>query len=424
MWRHETLGIASGLKTNALVITIVFVLTIVSSPAAQAQTYQVLYNFTYGHDGALPVVGLTIDQAGNLYGAAANGGNNGCSGGCGTVFQLKHKGSGWIFNLLYGFTGGSDGYYPESKVIFGPDGSLYGATSYGGQGCNGEGCGTVFNLKPPPRACTSALCPWTETVLYRFAGTPDGEHPFYADPAFDQAGNLYGTTSSGGNDWGIVYSLTRSGNTWMENILYSFQLSPDGQVPFDGVVPDAAGNLYGTTWGGGGFGAGTVFQLTPSGNGWTEKILYAFQRGSDGGLPQAGLIMDHSGNLFGATTDGGSGGGGTVFELMPQGGGWTFKLLYSFSGGSQCGPLRSLAMDASGNLYGTTKCDGSHGYGNVFELMPSGGGWTYKDLYDFSGGTDGANPYSNVVFDAAGNLYGTAEAGGSLGHGAVWEITP
>jgi uncharacterized repeat protein (TIGR03803 family) len=183
--------------------------------------------------------------------------------------------------------------------------------------------------------------------------------------------------------------------------------------------------------------------LMPVVGGWTENILYNFDYTSAGGYPIANPIFDQSsGNLYGATTDGGTGGGGTVFELSPSGSGWTFNLLYNLVGDGNCstlgyygpgpGPWGALALDSGGNLYGTTCSDGAYGYGNVFELTPSNDGWTYTDLHDFTGGSDGAFPISNVVFDSSGNLYGTASAGGSgtcnfegaTGCGVVWEITP
>ena len=166
--------------------------------------------------------------------------------------------------------------------------------------------------------------------------------------------------------------------------------------------------------------------MTPSGSGWIENVIYNFRDGTDGGYPYAGLIVDQSGNLYGTTTDAGTGGGGTVFELSPSGGGWTYSVLYSIAGpfGYQCGPAWALVMDVGGNLYGTTQCDGASGRGNVFKLTPSNGSWTYTSLYDFTGGSDGWLPLSSVVFDANGNLYGTAAAGGADDKGVVWEITP
>ena len=168
-------------------------------------------------------------------------------------------------------------------------------------------------------------------------------------------------------------------------------------------------------------------KLTSSGSGWTENTPYGFQGGSDGKLPGVwGLIFDTSGNLYGTTVWGGAGGGGTVFQLIPSAGSWTFNLLYSLSGSNGGGPWNGpLIMDSAGNLYGTTaKGKSSYGFGNVFELSPSNGGWTYTSLHQFTGGSDGKDPYGGVVLDAGGNLYGTTGGGGAYGYGVVWEITP
>ena len=258
-------------------------------------------------------------------------------------------------------------------------------------------------------------------MLYAFSGGADGDGPSI-NVTFDQTGNIYGTTykggmgSCGGSGFmcGTVYELTPSAGGWTKSVLYTFTGASDGGSPGGGVIFDSAGNLYGTTEFGGLYGQGTVFQLVPSAGGWTENLLHSFQAGSEGGYTIVGLIFDSSGNLYGATNYGGTGGGGTVFELSPSSGGsWTYNLLYSFTGGTDCGPTRELVMDGTGNLYGTTYCDGAYGYGNVFKLTPSGGGWTYSSLHDFTGGSDGELPASTVIFDAKGNLYGTASFGGS-----------
>ena len=418
------------LEAVGLVWAVAAVLTLAFAQLAQAQTFTVIHNFT-GTDGADPLAGLTIDRGGRLYGTTYSGG-----AGYGTVYMLAHNGSGWSFNSLYSFTGGSDGDRAYGRVTFGPNGTLYGTTSQGGNSVCANGCGTVFNLKPPPNAiCGNAPCPRAKTVLYRFMGT-DGAGPS-GDLVFDQAGNVYGTTfiggGMGGNDGaGVVYKLTTAG---VETVLFDFPETgcTAGADPFGGVIFDTTGNLYGTTRSTGAFGCGNgvVFQLSPSGPPWIENVLYTFQNGSDGGLPQAGLITDKVGNLYGATSTGGQGGGGTVFEMMPPGNSWTLSTLYGFSGsGDLAGPQGNLIMDQAGNLYGTTVSDGTHGFGSVFKLTPSVGGmWTYTSLYNFLGGNDGANPYSNLVFDASGNLYGTASAGGtgsacSGGCGVVFEITP
>jgi len=440
--RNWFFGIVLRATTAALALTVVFGLMTTISQSLQAQTYKVLYNFTGQADGLEPEAGMTMDKAANLYGTTIYGGT-GCGGGeygCGTAFKLKRAGSGWIFDPLYSFQGGSDGAYPAARVIFGSDGSLYGTTTAGGGCPSGNGCGTVFNLRPQPKACTTALCPWKETLLYSFAGS-DGAEP-YSEVVFDHVGNLYGTTTRGGSSGyygdGVVYELTPSNGGWSETILHGFTGGTDGAEPYAGLIFDNVGNLYGTTYeggnlacsGGGGQGCGVVFQLAPVGSGWTENILYSFQSSRDGAFPMGGLIFDQFGNLYGTTP---LTYGGMVFMLTPSQGNWAFTLLYSFSGPE--GPEASLVMDAAGNLYGTRVDGGAYEYGSVFKLTPSSDGWTYTSLHDFCPNgfpacSDGAYPVSNVVIDTNGNLYGTAALGGTgcpsnpNGCGVVWEITP
>ncbi len=431
--QHRSRIFRTGLPAATTALAIIFLLAGVASQPAQAQTFHVLHTFNGGTDGEQPEAGLTMDRAGNLYGTAQLGGIAYDGNGYGTVFQLKHRGSGWIFAPLYSFTGGDDGIYPIARVILGPNGTLYGTTYEGGAGCSPVDCGTVFNVRPRPTPCPSVLCPWTESVVYNFHNSPDGANPFSGDLIFDQAGNIYGTTYGGGNQNGVVYELTPSGSGWTESILYAFSSSgDDGANPFSGVIFDNAGNLYGTTFAGGSSGYGAVYQLVPSHGGWTENVLYSFQPGNDGSGPSAGLIFDASGNLYGATAIGGSGGGGTVFKLTPSGGSWTYSTLYNFAGTCcECGPRATLVMDGAGNLYGTTACDGRFQFGSIFKLTPTPQPpWTYTSLHDFTDFEDGANPTSNVLLDASGNLYGTASGGGDFncglgnGCGVVWEITP
>jgi uncharacterized repeat protein (TIGR03803 family) len=391
--------------------------------AAQAQTFTVLHNFTGGQDGATPKAGITLDQAGNLYGTTAKGasfaGNCSVLGGCGTVFELKRENSGWLFNPLYTFHF-SDGASPLARVVFGPEGLLYGTANQGAnvnQFCGITlGCGVVFSLRPPATFCRSVPCSWTETVLYKFTGGFDGFAPCFGDLVFDPSGNLYGTNAGGAN--GVVYELSPSGNGWTFNSLYDFSL---GQFFYTteaaGVILDPAGNLYGAVQSGGLYGGGAAYELTPSSPHWTFTDLHANTGGSDGGL-----IRDSSGNLYGTTLKGGANGGGIVYELSPSNGGWTFTTLYSFSGGG--GSYAVLTMDTAGNLYGTTTLDGAYKQGNVFKLTPSNGSWTYTSLHDFTGGEDGARPLGQVTLDASGNLYGTAPGGGTNNKGVVWEIMP
>lgn len=278
----------------------------------------------------------------------------------------------------------------------------------------------------------------TETVLHTFNGPGDGGEP-YGAPIFDKTGNLYGVTFMGGTYTnGTVYEL--KAGSWTEEILHSFDPSAgDGESPQGALVMDSAGNLYGVTPLGGGRKLGIVYELTPeAGSTWKEKIIHTFVGGSDGRSPQAGLIIDKKGNLYGATYQGGDGsecgklGCGTVFELSPKsGGGWTEKILYSFKAGTSDGqnPSAPLLMDAAGNLYGTTVAGGTGGSvnsGTVFKLSPNGsGGYTETLLHSFtSNGTDGINPFAGLVLDSKGNLYSTTGAGGTYGFGTVFELSP
>lgn len=401
-------------------------------PAVQAQTFTVLHTFTGGADGANPQDGLTIDQAGNLYGVTEYGGQpSSCPSdthppGCGVVFKMKHSGSGWTFSPVYNFVqNGVDGNLPYGRVVIGPDGALYGTTFTGGS----EYGGIVFRMTPPATPCTNILCRWTETILYSFSEA-SGIQPYdIGGLSFDQAGNLYGTTArGGGSDEGVVFKMTPTPGSWTEQILYSWT-DNEPAYPSTGVVLDPQGNIYGTLPGGcdppGCYG--TVFQLTNSGSGWAMNILHGFD-GTYGQQPGAGLIRDAEGNLYGST-QATSFGGLPVFELTPSGGSWNYTVLSFVAQGLSQGPEGDLVMDGAGNLYGTTFSSGAHNQGNVFKLTPTANGWVYTDLYDFTGEADGGYPKSNVVIDANGDLYGTTSACGPYqfvqGHyWVVWEITP
>lgn len=410
----------------ALTAFVIVLVLVIATQGAHAQTFTVIHDFS-GTDGYSPYATLTLDTAGNLYGTTAAS-----LTGEGTAFSLKPSHGGWVLNTLVAFSGGDDGGYPYGGVVFSPSGALYGTTTYGGL----LGYGVVYSLRPPNTVCKSVICGWTETVVHSFSGS-DGNGPYLENLVFDHSGNLYGTTSNGGvSNHGVVFQMTRSGGTWNEIVLHSFLGGNDGSFPASGVIVDAAGNLYGTTGQGGGSGCGgtgcgTVYQLSPSGSGWKETILYSFQGGNDGQNPYGGVILDPSGNLYGTTSDGGSGGSGTVFELSPASGNWTFALLYSLSGGCCAGSLGNLAMDGAGNLYGTAYSTGDGLSGSVFKLKRSDSGWTYITLHNFGyRGPDGDLPVGGPTVDANGNVYGTTSDGGthSCGFevtcGVVWEITP
>jgi uncharacterized repeat protein (TIGR03803 family) len=369
------------------------------------------------------------------------------------------------FTVIHNFTGGSDGANPLAGFLI--DGTtLYGTASSGGtsrlgvvfalnesgeetvlhefkggaDGASPEGqlvmdkagnlygtttsggasdAGTVFELTRQGK----------ETVLYSFKGKADGANPV-AGLAIDKAGNLYGTTTEGGaSKAGTVFELEVpkvAGSKWTEKVLHSFGQDKDGASPVAGVTLDASDNLYGTTSAGGTYGYGTVFQMTPSSSGWKESVLHDFELQSDGGVPYAGLVLDSEGDLYGAATDGGAGGangGGTVFELRQADGGWTFTVLYRLSGWGVSGSYRDLLL-VSGKIYASTHCDGTNNAGTVYELTHSGTTWTYKPLYVLNGGSDGLYSISNLVADSQGNLYGTTLEGGANGSGVVFKVKP
>jgi uncharacterized repeat protein (TIGR03803 family) len=393
----------------ASALTAALVLLILSMNPMHAQTFEVLHTFS-GPDGAYPIGSLTVDRAGNIYGTTTKGGTD----NVGTVFKLRQTNGNWILAPLHVFAGGSDGSYPLAGVTLAINGIVYGTTQ-------GD---TAFSLRPGASRPTSVLQPWNETVLLYFMGS-DGSEPGYGNPFLDQSGNVYDTTIDGGQyGAGVVYELSPSGGGWTDNTLYSFGgTSGDGMTPYSGLIMDGAGNLYGTTGYGGANGYGTVYELTPSGSGWTEQILHSFTQ-NDGALPIGGLIFDAMGNLYGTTSSYGPNGGGTVFELSPSNGGWTFSTVYAFTGQANEGPYGGMVMDTAGHLYGTTLQEGADGEGSVFQLTSSQGIWMYSDLYDFTDGNDGANPYGTLVLNSSGSLYGTAYQGGAHGEGTVFQLTP
>ena len=240
---------------------------------------------------------------------------------------------------------------------------------------------------------------------------------------FDRAGNLYGSTLDGGAYRnGLIYELAHTGNSWVKNTLYTFTGGTDGGGPTGMLAFDQAGNLYGTT-----YYVSTVFELTPSDGGWSETVIYSFNRPNDGFEP-VGVFFDSSGNLYGPTMSGGSFGGGIVYELTPGDGSWTETMLYNSTAPGGGGP-ETLVMSAAGDLFGTTE-EGGGGFGNVFELTKENGGWQETDLHDFDF-ADGAYPSTNLVIDAGGNVIGGTVWGGNGnnctpddGCGVIWQITP
>lgn len=382
----------------------------------------------------------------------------------------SHASAEWKERVLYSFQGGTtDGALPAGGVVFDTAGNLYGATDQGFGFCPPGQCGSVFQLAPPVKQGD----PWIETVLHVFTGTSNGDGSSPAGGLVsDGAGNLYGTAAYGGAGdcvllgtkvgCGIVYEMTpprTKGGVWTEIVLYSFQGGKDGYLPVGNLTFDKAGNLYGATYYGGGYGScnspyyqncGTIFQLTPpktKGGKWKEKVLYSFkgvaagEQFGDGANPNGGLVFDSEGAIYGTTyfggnnqkgvCEGGSGGTGCgiVFEVSPptkDGGAWTKKLIHQFDAKDGANPAAGVIFDGNGNLYGTTSAGLPGGFGLIFELeKPSGesNSWSGSVLHRFQGGDDGEYPMSGLILGSLGNLYGAA-LGGATHRGVVFRLKP
>jgi uncharacterized repeat protein (TIGR03803 family) len=390
---------------------------LIAPGSVHAQNFTVLYSFQIsGAGGYQPAATMISDKAGNLYGTTALGGS-----GYGTVFKLAPDGTETV---LYAFKGGSDGFAPAASLLMDAAGNLYGTTQEGGgTGCtNNLGCGTVFKLAPDG----------TETMLHAFTGGSDGAYPVGSLIA-DKAGNLYGTALDGGmsgcngNGCGVAFRISPAGT---ETVLHTFGMKAnDGVNPAAGLITDKKGNLYGTTSGGGDRcspdGCGTVFELTKKGK---ENVLYSFADGNDGAIPAAPLVFDKQGNLYGTAEFGGDtgcalgGGCGTVFKLAPDG---ALTVVHAFNGSDGDQPQAGLTIDKAGNLYGTTYygggtgCSGS-GCGTVFEVTPAG---VETVLYAFTDMSDGGAPRGGLLLSGKSILYGTAAFGGSGSGGVVFKLT-
>jgi len=357
----------------------VFQLTPPSTPGG-AWTENVIYRFQGGsNDGANPENALIADHAGNLYGTTSAGGMQSCSGGCGTVFELQPPSlpsGAWTETVLYLFKGvpsgnGNGDAASPNTLVFDKSGNLFGMASGGGH-CTTNETGTycygaVYNLIAPSGSGDR----WTEHILFRFTG-PSGAPQ---SAIFDHAGNLYGSAAWGKYGYGMIFTLQPSAahrGSWVVSEIYNFKDGTDGAFVVTGLVFDASGNLYGSTLGGGLHsppGDGTVFRLTPpaqSGAPWGESVLYAFTGGSDGAGPSFGPIVDSSGNVYGTTTEGGTAGLGTLFELNAEGQETTLLGFARTDGVNPSGLLR----DPNGNLYGTAQAGGTANHGTVFKLTP------------------------------------------------------
>ncbi|MGA8534457.1 MAG: choice-of-anchor tandem repeat GloVer-containing protein [Candidatus Tumulicola sp.] len=379
-----------------------------------AGTETVLYSFTGGSDGGNAATGLAFDRHGNLYGTTVVGGTY----LCGTVFKLAPQASPpWLETVLNNFSCYADGKNPHGGVTVDPHGKLDGTTVAGGSGgaCASDGCGVVFQLSGT-----------TERVLHSFTAGNDGFGPGGA-VMLDPTGHMYGTTPDGGSfSEGTVYEVSRVGGGWHEKVIHAFTGGKDGAVGSLGsLLRDASGKLYGVAELGGAHNAGTVFELTPAAkHQWTLKTLYAFKGMPDAASPYGGLVADASGNLYGTTYYGGANGLGSVFELVARAGGYHERVLYSFQGGNDGSSTTStLIFGTSGDLYGTTSAGGGTcDCGTIFKVNPNTGRETV--LHRFGSGTDGAYSYYGLTQDASGNMYGTTVAGGNFNQGAVFEFTP
>lgn len=375
-------------------------------------TERVLYSFTGGTDGGNAATGLVLDRSGNLYGTTVVGGTS----TCGTVFKLTPRASPpWQETVLYSFSCFADGKNPHGGVTLDPRGNLDGTTVDGGTGgsCSSYGCGVVFQVTPKG-----------EHVLHDFAGGTDGFGPG-GSVTLAKSGTLYGTTPDGGaySD-GVVYAVSRASRHWHESIIHAFTGGSDGGVGSLGLLLlDASGNLYGVTELGGAHNAGTVFKLSPT----LQKLttLYAFKGMPDAASPYGGLLADAAGNLYGTTYYGGAKGLGSVFELVRSGKTrYRERVIYSFQGGADGSSSTStLVFGGSGALYGTTSAGGGAcDCGTIFRVNPKTG--TERVLHRFGKGADGAFPYYGLTRDASGNLYGTTVEGGYSNQGTVFEFTP
>jgi uncharacterized repeat protein (TIGR03803 family) len=345
------------------------------------------------------------------------------------------------YSVIYRFSGGADGSGPVPGLATDAAGNLYGMTSTGGK----RRWGTIFKLSPPspeasgaePANASAEIPVWQEQIVSLNPSTVGGSSAM--PPIMDHAGALYGMTASGGpsppdsTHEGMLFKLETSGPGLSDPVpVYSMPIREFNDRCSD-LISDASGALYGTTSGRGAESMGTVFKLSPTKDGWTMVTLYSFRGGDDGAYPEAGLVFDRAGTLYGTTGGGGKDGMGTVFKLTPTETGWDEKVIHIFHqpdpNNEGMLPMAGLTVDAAGTLYGTTGAGGILGEGTIFTLTPSEDKWTYRVLYSFSGRDgDGAAPNSRLVFGTSGELYGTTRYGGVAsrfgGKGTVFRLAP
>jgi len=332
------------------------------SPTPSGWVQTVLYSFTGGADGAEPYKGVTIDGQGNLYGTAVAGGSGSCEGGCGVVYKLTNSGATWTQTVIHAFTGGDDGSGPGARVTVDGSGKVYGMTPTGGA----YGLGTIYEIRQ--RGVS-----WRFHVIHSFTGGADGSSGS-AGRMFLNNRNLYGAATTGGlNGAGVVFQLTPTAvGEWNFTTLYSFRGQPDGSFPYGALLRAASGKFYGTTYYGGANGIGTVYELSPRPTGeWAERVIYSFRNGNDGNSPISNLVSDATGNLYGTTSEGGLG-SGTIFKLSPIGGGrWSESVVHSFAGSPDgSSSYNGMVVDPSGNFFGATVHGGTADDGCVYQFTP------------------------------------------------------
>jgi uncharacterized repeat protein (TIGR03803 family) len=381
-----------------------------------------VYSFQSGDDGIGPYSNLITDGSGAFYGTTYKGGpiGGGPFDGKGTVYKLIPRRNGFDEIVLYSFRGKPDGWEPHGALFEDRSGALYGTTYYGGS----ADLGTVFKLTPGPRG-------YVESILHSFLGGVDGDYPDSSLIA-DASGAVYGTTQGGGGGMygnGTVFKLTpANGTAYSESIVYAFKGGTDGANPSGSLIADMSGAFYGTTSNGGGgtYGNGTVFKLTPHQSGYRESVLYRFQGGLDGANPFGALLADGSGAFYGTTTAGGAANAGTVFKLSSNASGYSESVLYGFDGIVEYCPQSSLVADSAGALYGTTSGTGIGGtksLGTVFKLTPGTNGYTEHIIHRFAGGSEGSNPFDSLILTTAGTLFGTTN-GHYTNDGSVFALSP
>jgi uncharacterized repeat protein (TIGR03803 family) len=403
---------------NALIrikhATPIFVIAL-SLVTATATTTDVIFSFEE-QEGEYADTDLETDLAGNIYGTTVLGGEH----GSGTVFQLSPTPNGWDHRVLYSFTGGADGGEPYKGVSIDRRGNLYGTAVTGGSGACEGGCGVVYKL-------TKSAGTWNQTVIHAFTGGDDGSGPG-ARVTVDRSGNVYGMAPTGGtNGVGTIYKIHPHRGSWEFQVIHTFTGGADGATGSAGRMLLGRSGLYGAATTGGLYGSGVVFELTPTAVGeWNFRALYSFHGQPDGSFPYGALLRAPSGKIYGTTYYGGENGIGSVYELSPRlVGEWDGRVIYSFQtendGNS---PISNLVRDAAGNLYGTTS-EGGLGSGIIFKLSPIGGGqWTESVVHPFEGPPDGGFSYNGMVPDRFGSFYGATVHGGTDDDGCVYKFTP